>query len=209
MYGQLFPTYASTTPADKSLRVARNKLYPMQAWYCIGLFIFIIAVFQWSSFFHSKLARRSPTALNSDPEHAYLHRRRSFSWRRIPLGLANAYRVVAFRWTLEIGNSYSLSVAEVFVTMLYIVFLFVWAFINSKSPPYAASHALRILLATDLEGHKLDITYWSNRSGALAASQFPLITALGTKNNILSCAGRCNLIITSLLIVCSNHRYQL
>jgi len=36
----------------------------------------------------------------------------------------------------------------------------------------------------------LDITYWCNRSGALAASQFPLITALGTKNNAVSCMAR-------------------
>ncbi|KAJ8582184.1 hypothetical protein M405DRAFT_750626, partial [Rhizopogon salebrosus TDB-379] len=35
---------------------------------------------------------------------------------------------------------------------------------------------------TDLEGHVLNLTYWCNRSGALAASQFPLITTLGTKN---------------------------
>ncbi|OAX32513.1 hypothetical protein K503DRAFT_600797, partial [Rhizopogon vinicolor AM-OR11-026] len=172
MYGQMLPTYASTEgPTDKTLRVARNKLYPMQAWYCIGLFIFVVAVFQWTSFFHSKLARKSQTGLNSDPEQAYLHGRRTFSWRRFPLGLANAYRVIAFRWTLQIGNSYTLTMAEVLVTMAYIVFLFVWAFINT----------------TDLEGHKLDLSYWCNRAGTLAASQFPLITALGTKNNIVSC----------------------
>ncbi|OAX32427.1 hypothetical protein K503DRAFT_663301, partial [Rhizopogon vinicolor AM-OR11-026] len=67
--------------------------------------------------------------------------------------------------------SYTLTMAEVFVTTAYIVFLFVWAFINT----------------TDLEGHKLDLSYWCNRAGTLAASQFPLITALGTKNNIVSC----------------------
>ncbi|KAG2151488.1 ferric reductase NAD binding domain-containing protein [Suillus clintonianus] len=157
-------------PTDKSLRVARNKLYPMQAWYCIGIFIFIIAILQWASFFHSKFVGRRQTSKTSDPEHASVHRHHSFSWRRIPLGLVNAYRVIAFRWTLEFGNSYTLNMAEVFVTMAYIGFLFVWAFINT----------------TDLEGQALDITYWCNRAGILAASQFPLITALGTKNNIVS-----------------------
>jgi ferric-chelate reductase len=132
MYGQMFPEFASTGgPTDKSVRVARNRLYPIQAWYCIGLFIFIIAVFQWASFFHSKLSRGGQETLNFDPEQADPRRRR-FSWRRIPLGLANAYRVVAFRWTFEMGVSYSLTMAEVFVTFAYIVFLFVWAFINSK-----------------------------------------------------------------------------
>ncbi|KAG1717753.1 ferric reductase NAD binding domain-containing protein [Suillus lakei] len=155
---------------DHSVRSARNQLYPMQAWYCIGLFIFMIAIFQWISFLHSKFAGRRQTSNASDPEHASVHRRRGFSWRRIPLGLVNAYRVISFRWTLEFGKSCTLNMAEVFVTVAYIVFLFVWTFVDT----------------TDLEGHALDITYWCNRSGLLAASQFPLITALGTKNNIVS-----------------------
>lgn len=155
---------------DKSLRATRNHLYPLQAWYCIGLFIFIIATFHWISFLHSKFARKRPTSNPSDPEHASVHRRHAFSWRRIPLGLVNAYRVISFRCTLDFGKSYTLNMAEVFVTIAYIIFLFVWAFINT----------------TDLEGRTLYISYWCNRSGMLAASQFPLITALGTKNNIVS-----------------------
>ncbi|KAG1894070.1 ferric reductase NAD binding domain-containing protein [Suillus fuscotomentosus] len=159
------------TVTDKSLRSTRNQLYPQQASYCIRLFIFIIAIFQWIPFFHSKFAGRRQTSNASDPEHASVHRRHhAFSWRRIPLGLVNAYRVISFRWTLEFGKSYTLNMAEVFVTVAYIVFLFVWTFINT----------------TDLESQKLDISYWCNRSGMLASSQFPLITALGTKNNIVS-----------------------
>lgn len=155
---------------DKSLRGARTDLYPVQAWYCIALFIFIIAVFQWISFFHSKFAGRRRSSNASDPEHASVHCPRRFSWRRVPVGLVNAYRVISFRWTLQLGKTYTLNMAEVFVTVSYIVFLFVWAFINT----------------TDLEGDVLNIGYWCNRSGMLAASQFPLITALGTKNNIIS-----------------------
>jgi len=106
----------------------------MHAWYCIALFIFIIAVCQQISSFHLKFSRRRQRSHDSDPERAYLHHHHGFSLRRIPLGLINAYRVIAFRWTFEIGKSYSLTVAEVLVTMTYIVFLFVWAFINSKRP---------------------------------------------------------------------------
>ncbi|KAG0697523.1 ferric reductase NAD binding domain-containing protein [Suillus ampliporus] len=166
----LIPT-SKQGPTDDSLQATRDQLYPMQAWYCIGLFIFIIAVFQWIPFFHSKFARSRPTSNQSDPEQAVVPYRRVFPWCRIPVGLINAYRVIAFRWTLEIGKWYTLNMVEIFVTMAYISFLFVWAFINT----------------TNLEGHILDPTYWCNRSGALAASQFPLITALGTKNNIVSC----------------------
>jgi hypothetical protein len=47
-----------------------------------------------------------------------------------------------------------------------------------------------ILLATDLEGHALDLTCWCNRSGVLAASQFLLITTLGTNNSAVLCTAR-------------------
>ncbi|KAF9219039.1 hypothetical protein BS17DRAFT_469519 [Gyrodon lividus] len=154
---------------DSTIRMTRNKLYPMQAWYCIALFLFIIGVFQWSSFLHSKFARRRAIR-SGDAELASGPRPRRFSFGRIPVALTNAYRVIAFRWTLEIGNSYTLNMAEVFVTIAYIIFLYVWAFINT----------------TNLEGQKLNWPYWFNRAGTLASSQFPLITALGTKNNLVS-----------------------
>ncbi|EGO20038.1 hypothetical protein SERLADRAFT_442838 [Serpula lacrymans var. lacrymans S7.9] len=162
----------STAPTDKTLRVERYTLYPEQVWYLFAVFIFVVGVFQWGSFLHSKFSRRhrrTGRTIN-DPELASTSASRGLSLRRIPLALTNAYRVVAFRWTLEIGSSYTLNMAEVFVTIAYIVMLFIWAFINT----------------TDLEGHKLDIGYWSNRAGYLAASQFPMITALGTKNNLVS-----------------------
>jgi ferric-chelate reductase len=73
------------------------------------------------SFFHSKLARGRH---NSDTEQASLHHLHGFSWCRIPLGLVNAYRVVAFRWTSHIGKSHSLTMVEALVSMAYIIFLF-------------------------------------------------------------------------------------
>lgn len=127
-----FSLDSSFMATDKSLRSARTDLYPVQAWYCIALFIFIIAIFQWISFFHSKFAasRRS----SNDPERVSVQRPYRFSWRRVPVGLVNAYRIVSFRWTLQFGKTYTLNMAEVFVTVSYIVFLFVWTFINSKFP---------------------------------------------------------------------------
>ena len=41
--------------------------------------------------------------------------------------------------------------------------------------------------ATNLAGERLSWMYWSGRAGTLAVAQFPLITALGTKNNVLAC----------------------
>jgi len=117
-------------------------MYPKEAWYCIGLFIFIVAVFHWISVFTSKLqvARRRQMTCNVDSEQIYSRRRSGFAWRHIPLGLINAYRVIAFRWTFEIGKSWSLTMAEVLMTVAYIVFLYIWTFINSAS--FATLHML-------------------------------------------------------------------
>ncbi|KAG2138473.1 ferric reductase NAD binding domain-containing protein [Suillus clintonianus] len=155
--------------ADIPLLVDENTNYPNQVWYTLAAFLFVVGFFQWGLFFHSKFARRQHH--ESDEETAITNGAyKKFSLRRIPLAVINFYRVVAFRWTLEIGKSYTLNMAEVFVTVAYITLLLIYSFINT----------------TSLEGQKLDIIYWSNRVSILAASQFPLVTALGTKNNIVS-----------------------
>ncbi|KAG1856390.1 ferric reductase like transmembrane component-domain-containing protein [Suillus subalutaceus] len=131
--------------ADINTIRLEDSAYPEQVWYTIAAFLFV------------------KTAVTNGVHH-------KFSLHRIPLAIINFYRVVAFRWTLEIGQSYTLNMAEVFVTVAYIALLLIYAFINT----------------TSAEGQKLDIDYWSRRTGMLAASQFPIVTALGTKNNIVS-----------------------
>ncbi|KAG1731763.1 ferric reductase NAD binding domain-containing protein [Suillus lakei] len=146
--------------ADITALVDENETYPEQVWYTIAAFLFVVGCFQWG--------RRH---YESDEETATTNNiQYKFSLRRIPLAIINVYRVIAFRWTLEIGQSYTLNVAEVFVTVAYIVLLLIYAFINT----------------TSVEGQKLDIVYWSNRIAMLASSQFPIVTALGTKNNLVS-----------------------
>ncbi|KAL0069415.1 hypothetical protein AAF712_003440 [Marasmius tenuissimus] len=81
----------------------------------------------------------------------------------------NFYRIATFRHTITIGT-YSLNLAELALTCIYIIALFTWTFINT----------------TNVAGDKLDKRYWNNRAGALVASQFPFATALGTKNNVVS-----------------------
>ncbi|KAH7920226.1 hypothetical protein BV22DRAFT_1021612 [Leucogyrophana mollusca] len=162
----------STPPTDRILRNQRFHLYPKEAWYCLAVFIFVVACFQWGSFLHSKYARRGRGSEMASREHepGPASIRHAPSLRRVPLAFVNAYRVLAFRWTVEIGQSYTLNMAEVFVTIAYLAFLLIWEFINT----------------TDLEGNRLNLSYWSHRAGILAASQLPLVTALGTKNNIVS-----------------------
>jgi ferric-chelate reductase len=117
--------------ADISALVRENDTYPEQVWYTIATFLFIVGCFQWGSLVYSKFARRrhhdsdEETATTNDIQY-------KFSLHRIPLAIINVYRVVAFRWTLEIGQSYTLNMAEVFVTVAYIALLLIYAFINSK-----------------------------------------------------------------------------
>ncbi|KAG2095879.1 FAD-binding domain-containing protein, partial [Suillus discolor] len=154
---------------DLTLFRDENTKYPEQVWYTLAAFLFVIGCFQWGLFLHSKFARRGHHEFDEETTTTNgVHKK--FSLRRIPLAVINFYRVVAFRWTLEIGQSYTLNMAEVFVTVAYIILLLIYAFINT----------------TSVEGQTLDITYWSNRIAMLASSQFPIVTALGTKNNPVS-----------------------
>ncbi|KAL1938751.1 hypothetical protein VTO73DRAFT_11354 [Trametes versicolor] len=163
------PHSAPPVDPNRAIRGAHNKEYPREVWWFVASFIALVSVCQLVSWAISKLSSGCPvgkqagdaeTAGQSNPPHR-------FSWRRVPLAAVNLYRVVAFRWTLEIGQSYTLNLAEVFVTIAYIVALFVWEFVNT----------------TTTTGSRLDITYWGGRAGAIGASQLPLVTALGTKNN--------------------------
>ncbi|EMD32363.1 hypothetical protein CERSUDRAFT_118730 [Gelatoporia subvermispora B] len=168
---------ASAAALDKALRSQRSEVYPHQVWYLVGSFIALVALFHWVSWVATQLSKKSrlprgrATAHAQDVEAgAQPTKPTQFSVRRLPLALVNLYRVVAFRCTLQIGSSYTLNLAEVFLTCAYIVALFTWNFINT----------------TDVYGGKLDISYWANRAGSIATSQFPLVTVLGTKNNVLS-----------------------
>ncbi|KAG1907913.1 ferric reductase NAD binding domain-containing protein [Suillus fuscotomentosus] len=165
----MFSESSQASKADITILTEELDSYPQQVWIFIGVFLSVVGCFQWSSHIHSKFARR--THHESDEETAPIHNiQYKFSLRRIPLAFINFYRVVAFRWTLEIGKSYTLNMAEVFVTVAYIALLLAYAFINT----------------TSVEGQKLDVFYWSNRIAVLASSQFPIVTALGTKNNLVS-----------------------
>ncbi|KAK0471162.1 iron reductase, partial [Armillaria novae-zelandiae] len=136
--------------------------YPHQLWWLVSSFIAFVAVCQFISFVVGKYQARSkstPVAMESN----------KIRLSRLPLALVNYWRVISYRVNIGIG-SYTLNLAEVFLTCAYIVALFTWEFINS----------------TSVTGVKFSATYLAGRAGSLASSQLPLVTALGTKNNIVS-----------------------
>ncbi|KAI0371024.1 hypothetical protein BV20DRAFT_1112735 [Pilatotrama ljubarskyi] len=160
------PMPAVATPlADLSTIAARNNEYPQQLWGLIAGFVGLVAICQFLLWTSPKLdrSRRSSTGEKCDPEaHGAVPPTRLFIWRRLPVALVNHFRVLAFR-----NSRYW---REVFITIAYIISIFTWTFIDTTSS----------------SGSALDPTYWSGRAGAMAASQLPLITALGTKSNLLS-----------------------
>lgn len=203
---------------EKARRKSFQIEYPKQLWYFLAVLLFTVALCQFISFLAVKISRRRlvPAATanasggQADPEtnggaQVGPHVKKAVSLRRIPSAIVNAFRVLAFRCTIHMGSSYSLNLAEVTLTFMYIIALFTWTFINSTLfalyvprrfadaffvyPSSASCISLFLLFlcaATDWSGQKFNILYYANRSGTIANSQFPLITALGTKNNVIS-----------------------
>ncbi|RPD78371.1 hypothetical protein L226DRAFT_531717 [Lentinus tigrinus ALCF2SS1-7] len=157
---------------DMVVFFARNQLYAKQVWWFLASFIGLVAVCQSLSWVISKAFATSSMPREADPEGRQAIRRRERDWSRLPLTVVNYYRVLAFRHTVGVGQllDLNITIAEALITVGYIVALFTWEFINT----------------TTLAGQRLSWMYWSGRAGTLAIAQFPLITALGTKNNILS-----------------------
>jgi len=191
------PSKAPANP-DKVISNARIIDYPHQLWFFIASFIALVACLQFISFLHGKYSRKNTRRTASsavDPEASpnqtsTVHSHGQLQLRRLPIAIINTFRIIAFRTTLNIGQSYTLNLAEIAITIMYISALFTWGFINSMSfvsafiSAHYPNHAP--FTATDTTGLKFAHRYWRNRAATLAASQLPLITVLGTKNNIVS-----------------------
>ena len=75
----------------------------------------------------------SGTVDDAELQRAGSHRRGRRDWSRLPLAAVNYFRVVAFRQTVDIGDFISVTYAEAFITIGYIIAIFTWEFINSES----------------------------------------------------------------------------
>lgn len=117
---------------DQGREVALALLHTKYLWWSIASFIALISLVQLISYLHTKITgrRRNSTGRVQDPEQAGSARGRHLSLSRLPVAIINTYRIIAFRCTVGIG-SYTLNIAEVFLTVAYIVLLFALAFFNS------------------------------------------------------------------------------
>lgn len=135
------PTTSSSLPvspstiakSEKAYRSYQAHTYPKQLWYFLVSFIFFIGLCQFTSFILAKYSKRRRTRSPPvDVENRQGATKHVVSLRRIPSALVNLFRIIAFRSTVHFGAGYSLNLAEVALTCIYIVALFVWTFINCK-----------------------------------------------------------------------------
>ncbi|KAJ7083231.1 iron reductase [Mycena epipterygia] len=156
-------TAAKAVSPDRTLSHARTYAYPLQVWYFLGSFIALVSACHFIttliSWVHSK-----------NPEIRTAGGRGRSSLRRIPVAILNLVRNAVFRITISLGGSVKLNLTELLLGCAYIGTLFTWALINT----------------TNLEDVYLSPQYYANRAGLIAATQIPLLIALGMKNNILT-----------------------
>ena len=160
--------------------MANFLTYPKQVVYFIVSFIALISICHFLSMLYHFIIRRR------------IHkwkRRTTVSLTRLPAAVADSFRALAFRWTVPVGSSHELNFVEIGLTLGYMAVLYTWAFVNSMLNlfPLVRNVNSHSILATSFRGIKVDPLLYADRAGAMAASQLPIMVALGSKNNLISC----------------------
>ena len=123
---------------DRDIRVAHANKYPLQVWYFLASLIFLITLFNIAGlglgYYRDRRNRRRLSRASRSPEAQNQPNlmRGSINLLRLPHALADTFRAISFRWTISIGRSYTLNLAEVVFTAIYISICFAWALINSE-----------------------------------------------------------------------------
>jgi ferric-chelate reductase len=121
---------------DKARRRAHAIQYPKNAWIVVGSIIALVAVCHWVGLLWTyTFARRSQYTSTTAQSSNNTRRSRgsnAIQWSRLPIALTNVFRVVAFRWTIPIGNDHTLNAMEIFLLCAYIAIVYTWAFVNCE-----------------------------------------------------------------------------
>ncbi|KXN81188.1 Ferric/cupric reductase transmembrane component 1 [Leucoagaricus sp. SymC.cos] len=164
---------SQTADPDRTLRVQHAETYPLEVWYFLACLIFLASFINFTGialgyYRDRRQRRRFRRTSNEGPEPPL--RSDSIDWLRLPLAVGDTFRALSFRWTVPVGRSYTINFVEVLLTAVYIAICLAWSLINT----------------TSTKGVKFDPHYYANITGNIASIQFPLIVALGMKNNIIS-----------------------
>jgi ferric-chelate reductase len=117
-------------------RVYMNGEYPKEMWYFTGSFIFVVALCQWTAWgLERALVSPNATSVAAPDQEKVLDKPLLASrtpTRRALSAIVNCFRIIAFRSTISLGKYFSINLAEVAITAMYIVALFVWSFVNCE-----------------------------------------------------------------------------
>ncbi|KAJ8516400.1 hypothetical protein ONZ45_g6280 [Pleurotus djamor] len=147
---------------DRILRIQQAHDFPRRLLWIMAAFTALVSVLHIVSLLSVFVFPRK--AHKSDGT------RKRPSLQRLPAAIVDTFRVMAFRWTVQLGGSYSINLAEAFLTAGYVVLIFVWSLVHS----------------TNSKGMVYDPKYWANTAGNVAATQLSVVAALGTRNNVIS-----------------------
>ena len=116
-------TLAVPTNLDRTIRKARTAAYPKHVVYYVASFIALMSVLHFLSLGYRYATRKRGS-------NARL--RTGISVLRLPAALVDSLRALVFRWTVPFGSSFTLSMAELTLSMCYIGLLFSWTFVGSR-----------------------------------------------------------------------------
>lgn len=127
-----------TTTADRQFRDQTQTKFTKQIWYLIASVIALLAFIRVARYFYSFVTIPKP-ALEKESETKKPDLERAsprmgrISFRRLPVAVATAFRIVAFRWTIVIGSFAVSSVSELAFILGYMAAIFIWLLVDSKS----------------------------------------------------------------------------
>ncbi|KAI0782612.1 ferric reductase NAD binding domain-containing protein [Abortiporus biennis] len=161
----------NTTGAADNIDALVNygiNTYPRNIWVVVLCVLGVVIVYNiiytlWAWRRRSTSSQRSQLFTSSSQGQSH----KTSGFTRIPAAILTASRIFSFRLRIPLVN---MTFLEIFLTLGYIVLLVSYCFVNTQG---------------------LDARFWSNRSGAIAAAQIPLIIALSSKNNAIGCESSC------------------
>ncbi len=130
-------TVGKQTPdPDRTLRVKHAENYPLQVWYFLASFIFLLSVINHGGrlmgYYFARVQRRQLRQASKGFSAQDRPTRGSVNLLRLPQALTETGRALCFRWTITIGRSYTLNLADVFLSAAYFVICVTWSLINCK-----------------------------------------------------------------------------
>ncbi|KZV96012.1 hypothetical protein EXIGLDRAFT_833941 [Exidia glandulosa HHB12029] len=159
------PGLPPPTAAATAYRHTADLLRPKWVFYAIVAYIGLAMIVRFFSAASAFLRLRRLRAATPASEDGAVTRNNKVALRRLPAAGVTAFRSVAYRWKVPLGDWHHMNGLTFFTAVAYMVVLFSFSFTN-------AAHN--------------DPNLWSNRVSHVASLQWTFVIALSGKNNIIS-----------------------